>query len=472
MWTLIFSIFAAIINQPNFMKKSLLLSITLCLLSFNLFSQWDGTWPKANANATFSGGNGSISTPYILANLNDFLQFAVNCVGGSDGYSLNKYYSLTTDIDLNNNYWNPIGPAHDGGKFKGHFNGNGHKISNWYINAPEQDNQGLFGVLWQGSIRNVVVENVNITCKGVAGCITGKSESATIMNCYASGNITSAYLDNSAGNSIGGIVGSMTATGAYSTAYSYIVNCYASVNVKGYNFIGGLIGNCMNATVLNCQSVGTVNANSYAGGLSGTFNSSVMNNCFASGRVNCITSNCGGLIGSNYGTINNSYWDIQTSGQTKATGNEKSKSATGKTSAELKSSDFVSTLNTNKSTITGFPSDISITTWVQDNPSAQINWGYPIFVGQTIINTMGVNEHQKFITLNMFPNPATDVVHINAGQIKNNLPYFIYDCTGKQIITSEILKGDNSIDVSHLAKGLYLIKVGIENAQSRKLIIR
>ncbi len=451
-----------------FMKKLLPILAIIFLSATNAFSQWDGTWPKQNTYATYSGGTGTSGSPYILATLNDFLLFAVNSTNGPDGYSSNKHFSLTTDIDLNNISWNPIG-AISGGKyrFKGYFNGNGHKISNLYIYASAHDNVGLFKILWGGSIKNVVVENANITCNGYAGCIVGSSESSTIMNCYASGNITSEY---SAGNCIGGIVGDMKAAGAYSTAYSYVVNCYASVNVRGNYFIGGLIGNCINSTVLNCQSVGNVEGNKNVGGLTGTFNSSVMNNCFSSGKVTAAAGNCGGLIGSNIGTVNNSYWDIQASGQTKATGNEKSKSAIGKTTAELKAADFVTTLNTAKGTITGFPSDISLTTWFQDNQQTPINKGYPIFEGQTLRSTAGIKVNNKLLAFDVYPNPANDMINIIIDTDSKALPYVIFDRTGKQIISANIKNGINSIDVSSLASGLYLIRIGDRNMKNFKLV--
>ena len=41
-------------------------------------SIWDGSYPAANTGATFSGGDGSQATPYIIGSATDFAQFAEN----------------------------------------------------------------------------------------------------------------------------------------------------------------------------------------------------------------------------------------------------------------------------------------------------------------------------------------------------------------------------------------------------------
>ena len=91
-------------------------------------------------------------------------------------------YELTTDLDFDTNgngeadagdaYWNdgagwtPIGST--GRDLNGEFHGNGHTISNLYINnSTLASNLGLFGTIAGSTyIHHVGLPNVNITATG------------------------------------------------------------------------------------------------------------------------------------------------------------------------------------------------------------------------------------------------------------------------------------------------------------------
>ena len=61
----------------------------------------------------------------------------------------------------------------------------------------------------------------------------------------------------------------------------------------------------------------------------------------------------------------------------------------------------------------------------------------------------------------MFPNPTTSRLNISAqNPIKSAV---IYNLLGKQIMNLEINKNNESIDVSNLSSGIYLIKYSINN---------
>ena len=82
-----------------------------------------------------------------------------------------KTVKLTADIDLNNEEWTPIGTSRNA--FYGNFDGQGHKISNLYINKPDGDYLGLFGYTLNGTIQNFTLENVNITGRYRVGSVAG-----------------------------------------------------------------------------------------------------------------------------------------------------------------------------------------------------------------------------------------------------------------------------------------------------------
>ena len=202
-------------------------------------------------------------------------------------------FVLSDDIDLEQyckdnaatGGWTPIGRNASG--FGGTFNGNGHKISNLTINRPDNDFQGLFGVLNSADsvIENVGLENANVTGQGSVGALVGNSfDTVTITNCYATGSVTGSS------NQVGGLIGisdSLTAT-----------NCYATGNVTGQDWVGALVGGVSNGTLTatNCYATGNVTGRDSVGGLVGAAMGLTATNCYATGDVTGEVG-VGGLVG-------------------------------------------------------------------------------------------------------------------------------------------------------------------------------
>jgi surface protein len=66
------------------------------------------------------------------------------------------------------------------------------------------------------------------------------------------------------------------------------------------------------------------------------------------------------------------------------------------------------------------------------------------------------------ISLKLYPNPVLSVLNVD-----NNLttqPYNIIDTLGKVVLKGKLNEGNNSINVEHLSKGIYYIKVADKNA--------
>src|SRR5690625_2444204 len=89
-----------------------------------------------------------ISTPADLINIRN---------------NLSGNYRLVNDIDLSqhSSNWTPIGNSSN--PFTGVLDGQGHVIKNFQPNRVNQDNFGLFGVVERGVIKNLGLENVNIS---------------------------------------------------------------------------------------------------------------------------------------------------------------------------------------------------------------------------------------------------------------------------------------------------------------------
>lgn len=219
--------------------------------------------------------------------------------------NLSGNYQLSNDIDCSaTSGWNagtgflPVGSL--GAPFTGTLDGNGKKINGLYINRPSVDYIGLFGSITFGvTISNLGIENANIIGHDRVGILVGDSDSSNTV----------------------------------------ISESYSSGIVNGNQYVGGLVGQS-GGQIYDSYSVAGVNGYSNVGGLVG-FEQSIIANSYSSGSVTG-TSNVGGLVGQiSTGTITNSFWDTQTSGQLISAG------GTGKTTAEMKTQSTISSVNWN-----------------------------------------------------------------------------------------------------------------------------
>jgi uncharacterized repeat protein (TIGR02543 family) len=154
--------------------------------------------------------------------------------------------------------------------------------------------------------------------KGVGG-VVGVNGGGTVAESYSTSSVTGYSLGS------GGLVGI--------NAASNVTDSYATGHVTGTSYVGGLVGgNGYQGVVSNSYATGSVTGNDNVGGLVG-YNgggTGTVNNSYSRGSV---TGNelVGGLVGDNSGTVSDSFWDTETSGQAASAG------GTGKTSAQMRS---------------------------------------------------------------------------------------------------------------------------------------
>jgi len=246
-------------------------------------------------------------------------------IGNDAGYPLNGEYELTQDIDASDTInWNdgagfaPIG--NNANPFTGVFDGKGYKIQNLYINRPGQSYVGLFGYVdSSGQVKNIGVENVQVVGGSSVGGLVGYNKNGMVMQSYSTGSVVG-------GISVGGLVGC-------NRGLSTVTQSYSTGSVVGNgSYIGGLAG-VNNGTITQSYATGSVegvNSGSFGvGGLVG-YNYGTVTQSYSTGSVSG-GDLVGGLIGLDYGgTITNSYWDTEMSGQSSSAGGE------GKTTAEMK----------------------------------------------------------------------------------------------------------------------------------------
>ena len=178
-------------------------------------------------------------------------------------------FVLGADIDLseysNGEGWVSIGTnLGNGGRFPTKFDGNGYVVSNLYMNSTSgREALGLFGFCGGGcEIKNLGIEDVDITLNSGCGALAGYVEGATISNCYVKGGKISA------GGDAGGIVGALA---GYNNT-TLITDCYSDVSVTSTRRAGGISGLMWNTIMRNCSSYSSIKSLTKewgAGGITG-----------------------------------------------------------------------------------------------------------------------------------------------------------------------------------------------------------
>ena len=280
--------------------------------------------PMLRYNLETAEGSGTESDPYIIPDLEtlEFYRGMINAEGDSK-YNI-AHYKLTANIDLGGkeNPWTPIGSNKDHA-FTGTFDGDGHTISELYINSND-DVAGLFGYVGRGGmIRDLTVEGkinvsgLDLCVGGIAGRVDGtevsemsvltdSDDSETgIIYCISNVTINVTYNDSS-GLSVGGIVGSCggaTISGCKNCGDVSVVGTRESDIVN----IGGIVGYSGFSTLSNCSNTGAVSAENaekaYAGGIMGQSINTTLSGCYNTGDVtteNVEDVYAGGVVGYNY----------------------------------------------------------------------------------------------------------------------------------------------------------------------------
>ena len=222
--------------------------------------------------------------------------------------------TLADNIDLTGKDWTPIGTSF-GNSYTGTFDGNGKTITGLTVTGSDRYT-GLFGFI-KGTVKNVVLTEINITSGTFVGGVAGWSFGGNIENCSVSGSVS-----GSSGSDVGGVVG-------YQQVGS-ITGCSSSATVKGTERAGGVVGVTNGGTtpLTACYATGNVTvendgtSNAWAGGIVGMNGTGTLIACYAAGNVS--GNIVGGAVGVNYATVTACYWsglpDNDNGGATKVDG--------------------------------------------------------------------------------------------------------------------------------------------------------
>lgn len=263
--------------------------------------------PQLWAQTQPSGGDGSSESPFLIATAEELKWYAsyVNGESGDNVVHTTACAKLMNNIDLSTvcgegkGNWTPIAKygiyTYNGEhRFDGVFDGNGHTISNLYINDKNGSNLGLFGYVTpttkKTSVKNLKMASVQIV---------GKTDIAAV--CTSGYNATFENIEVISG-SIAGFSDIYGISGCRGSAKNCINR--ADVTASRYN-VAGVISTIQDEAS-NCSNYGKITTGTgWAGGIAGGSDGfTTIQNCanygeiHVTGTVNSTDCAVGGLLGS------------------------------------------------------------------------------------------------------------------------------------------------------------------------------
>lgn len=195
-------------------------------------------------------------------------------------------------------------------------NNNGGAISDCHSTGEISGKDNTGGLIGFNGYGSSTITNCYSTSdvngnKNVGGLV-GFNQDGTIDMAYSTGNVNGK-------SETGGLVGYM-AWGSAKIKQSFSTSTVTGSSIN----IGGLVGSIVQGTIENSYATGVASGNNKVGGLVGEMTSATVTNCFSSALVSSNGGQRGGLIGSNTqgGSVNSSFWDIETSGQNSSDGGD------------------------------------------------------------------------------------------------------------------------------------------------------
>ena len=425
---------------------------TMLLLVMAILMPYEGAW--AQTPTPPANGNGDVDNPYIITKAEELEWFRneVNRDGGNtsacakiaDNVEVIDMSTVCHAADASKNLgelsWEPIGV---GNAYTGTFDGSGKTISNLYIKAKKQE-AGLFGYTRESTIRNLTIDNANVTNTELyTGILVGEAGyQTTLQNIKIStkcqiiggkdytGGIAGS-LDGNAYNcvnyamvqgqeDVGGLFGLYNRTGNSMTACANYGNVTATSNT-----VGGLVGYYSSGTIQDCANYGNIEGTYNVGGMAGYVSKGKMQNVFCYGNVSATDNTirggmvCGysskgvteGMVAYYSGaklTVNSQEQTVKAFGS----GNLSEDNATGFTETQLKSG--------------------VVAYLLQQNASSEAKWGqnlanngdsYPVIGSehQVYADNLTLNcKTNEVVTGSFTNNPTSSAINYQHGQTINH----------------------------------------------------
>ena len=282
-------------KKRKFLSLLLAMSLVLALVPMTAFAadttdSWDGS-----ADTSWYDEN---ETEFHLQTAEQLAGMAKLINDGTANFKDKTVY-LENDLDLGGHEWISIGDGANTAweSFQGVFDGQSHVVYNLYSHEGTQsENQsnnllrnGLFGSIYNATVKNLGIENADIVIPMKDGSTYGKGilvdwmTHSTINNCYTTGSITGgSYVEKY----IGGIAGFLNGNNSIS-------QCYSTAAITG-NYDGEYYEEQEGGLEpMDCwDSLGGIVGASYTGQVT-------ISDCWFGGEivVNSIQAPVGGIIG-------------------------------------------------------------------------------------------------------------------------------------------------------------------------------
>ena len=246
--------------------------MTLLLMLLTTATAW-ALNPLTEGNYTFSVGTDDEGEYYVVDGTEalDALATYVNAGNTASGMRFKQTADITyahstdwNDDSSTENNFTAIGYFNSGPDFRyfcGTFDGGGHTVSGIRIYKGGSDSttdsyQGLFGVVYRGTVKNVTLADIRITGYHFTGGVVGYNDVGTVSNCRVESNVCIHSVQGNAENH-GGVVG-----------YNYVgtvCDCFSAATVStNCHYIGAIVGYHSSGTLLRntyvyttCKGVGT-----------------------------------------------------------------------------------------------------------------------------------------------------------------------------------------------------------------------
>ena len=278
------------------------------------------------------GGLGSSSSPYRIATL---------CQLQGISSSLTAHYVQVEAIDASTTKdWNggagfaPIGATYSttglrtdspsSPSFSGAFDGGGYRISNLFINRPDEDYVGLFSRLSFGTLRAVALRGSRTTGRDQVGSLVGRMLVASDNGGRGMVRDSHAFAKVSGRDRVGGLMGAYAHTGETYRIPPHFSGNYVVGTVTGRDHVGGLVGDSSivinghtDPRIKNCFARSTITGIANVGGLVGRGGGVISS--YATGNVKGV-SNVGGLVGNANDWVDAVYATGMVSGSTNVGG--------------------------------------------------------------------------------------------------------------------------------------------------------
>ena len=268
----------------------------------------------------FAGGDGTASSPYLIASA---VQLNNMHKEGVLKHQDRVYFRLIEDIDMNDlpagTAWVPLNWA-DPYDYCVDFDGGGHTIDHFTCSFDENqarnngetaagvlsdnrpyDKPAFFGLLYGEcydlSFTNAVITNTFGTPTGILAGYCGYSgKKATVWNVHVQGSVSFTAASGVANNQttcVGGFAGRVD--------FAFIDSCSADVDVtSNKHYVGGFFGIDWGeaSTIRNCFSSGSVRGDQRVGGFCGGLikNDTKIVNCYSTCEPSALRC-AGGIVG-------------------------------------------------------------------------------------------------------------------------------------------------------------------------------